>query len=205
MGAFYKKKQKIVIIDTGCANINSVRFAINRLGYQVKISQEPNVILAADKLFLPGVGTANEAMGSLKQRHLIHLLSSITEPLLGICLGMQLFGLSSQEGKNDTPCLGYVPVKTNLLDTGKYPLPHMGWDQVRVQDNNPLFKGIANNSYFYFVHSYGMPINPYTIASTHYGQDFSAAIQCNHFFGVQFHPERSSNTGAKLIQNFLEI
>ncbi|MGO2499017.1 imidazole glycerol phosphate synthase subunit HisH [Vibrio litoralis] len=201
--------QKVVIIDTGCANVSSVRFAIERLGYAVTISKDPAVVLAADKLFLPGVGTASEAMKNLEERDLISLVKKVEKPLLGICLGMQLLGKLSEEkgqqGKSEVNCLGLCDGEVRLMDTGDLPLPHMGWNTVQPQDGHLLFKDIPADSYFYFVHSYAMQVGEYTIASCDYGKPFTAAVQSGNYYGVQFHPERSSKAGAKLIQNFLEL
>lgn len=202
-------EQKVVIIDTGCANISSVKFAIERLGYQVSISKDPEVVLSADKLFLPGVGTAEEAMKNLEQRDLVNLIKQVEKPLLGICLGMQLLGILSEEkglGATETvKCLGISKGDICLLDTGDLPLPHMGWNTVTANDGNPLFKGIEMGNYFYFVHSFAMPVGEDTIAQCEYGQPFTAALHKDNFYGVQFHPERSSKAGSKLIQNFLEL
>ncbi|WP_282177511.1 imidazole glycerol phosphate synthase subunit HisH [Vibrio nereis] len=201
--------QKVVIIDTGCANVSSVKFAIQRLGYEVTISKDPEVVLAADKLFLPGVGTASEAMKNLEERNLIELVKKVEKPLLGICLGMQLLGKSSQEkgqkADEQVDCLGLCDGDVRLLETGDLPLPHMGWNTVSAQPGNPLFKGIEEGEYFYFVHSFAMPVGNYTIAQCDYGKPFSAAVQSGNYYGVQFHPERSSKAGSKLIQNFLEL
>lgn len=201
--------QNVVIIDTGCANVSSVKFAIERLGYTVTISKEPSVVLAADKLFLPGVGTASEAMKNLQERDLIELVKQVEKPLLGICLGMQLLGKVSQEKgqKADelVECLGLCEGEVKLLETGELPLPHMGWNTVKSNPEHPLFKGIEEGEYFYFVHSFGMPVGDYTIAQCEYGQPFTAAVQSGNYYGVQFHPERSSKAGSKLIQNFLEL
>lgn len=203
------KQTKVVIIDTGCANVSSVRFAIERLGYQVQVTDDRADILSADKLFLPGVGTASEAMKNLDDRNLIALIKEVKQPILGICLGMQLLAELSEEniqGKtSNVPCLGICDAHVLKLDTKGLPLPHMGWNTVKVIDNHPLFNGIAEDSYFYFVHSYGIPAGDYTIGETTYGQGFSAAIQVGNFYGVQFHPERSSKVGAKLIENFLAL
>lgn len=206
-----KRRDNIVIIDTGCANINSVRFAIERLGYKTTISYDPQRILAADKLFLPGVGTAAEAMKNLEQRELIAQLQHITQPLLGICLGMQLLGNTSQEGstaKNNhklVNTLGHINADTCRINTTTEPLPHMGWNTVAAIGEHPLFNGIPAHSHFYFVHSYAMPVCPQTIAQCHYSSPFSAAVQNHNYYGVQFHPERSSKAGLQLIHNFLEM
>ncbi|KOO06225.1 imidazole glycerol phosphate synthase subunit HisH [Vibrio hepatarius] len=202
-------EQKVVIIDTGCANVSSVKFAIERLGYDVTISKDPAVVLGADKLFLPGVGTASEAMKNLEERDLIELVKKVEKPLLGICLGMQLLGKLSQEKgqKADeiVECLGLCDGEVRLLQTGDLPLPHMGWNTVSANPGHPLFKDIEEGEYFYFVHSFAMPVGDYTIAQCDYGNPFSAAVQTGNYYGVQFHPERSSKAGSKLIQNFLEL
>jgi glutamine amidotransferase len=193
-----------VIIDTGCANLSSVKFAVERLGYEVTISRDPNVLQAADKLFLPGVGTAKEAMANLKDRQLIELIKGLTQPVLGICLGMQLLAEGSDEG--DVDCLGLVPGRISLMHTrAEERLPHMGWNQIRHDGSHPLFQDIPSGSYFYFVHSYALPVNDYTLASCDYAGSFTAAVGRNNFFGVQFHPERSGKAGAQLIRNFLEL
>lgn len=200
---------KIVIIDTGCANVSSVRFAIERLGYEVTVSKDPDVVLNADKLFLPGVGTASEAMKNLEERDLITLVKQVEKPLLGICLGMQLLGKVSQEKgqKADelVECLGLFDGEVKRMQTGDLPLPHMGWNTVTAQPGHPLFTGIESGEYFYFVHSFAMPVGDYTIAQCDYGNPFSAAVQSGNYYGVQFHPERSSKAGSQLIQNFLEL
>ncbi|WP_416412110.1 imidazole glycerol phosphate synthase subunit HisH [Pantoea sp. App145] len=194
----------VVILDTGCANLSSVKWAVERLGYTPEVSRDPDVVLRADKLFLPGVGTAQAAMNQLEERDLIELIKACTQPVLGICLGMQLLGRGSDENGGITT-LGILDQPVSLMDTKGLPLPHMGWNQITSQAGNHLFRGIDDGSYFYFVHSYAMPVNANTIAQCEYGQPFTAALQKDNFFGVQFHPERSGKAGAQLLKNFLEM
>ena len=198
--------QKIVIVNTGCANISSVKFAVERLGVKVTVSDVPEIIQAADKVFLPGVGSANAAMASIEQKQLVSCVQQLRQPVLGICLGMQLLVERSEESRNDyTPCLGIIPGEVKRLQVGELRLPHMGWNTVTPLGDSPLFKGIGAGSYFYFVHSFGVAVSNYTLASCHYGMDFSAALHKDNFFGVQFHPERSSDAGAQLLKNFIEL
>lgn len=194
---------KVVIIDTGCANLASVNQALRRLGHQPVISQRQQDIETADKLLLPGVGTAAAAMTQLQQRQLSGLIRHCRQPLLGICLGMQLLAQHSEEN-GGIHTLHVMEGNSKRL-TGDLPLPHMGWNQLQNIAADPLFKDIAAGSYFYFVHSYALPVCAHTIAQTCYGQPFSAAVRHNNFFGVQFHPERSGSAGARLLQNFLEL
>lgn len=197
-----------VIIDTGCANLSSVRFAFERLNANVLISADFDVIRSAARVVLPGVGTAGAAMDALKQKHLIELIKSLTQPVMGVCLGMQMLAsLSNEHGgrsEQNITCLGLVPTDIGDLDSKGLPLPHMGWNQIEVSDH-PLFVGIENGSYVYFVHSYRAPISEYTLASSTYGESFSAAIGKGNFFGVQFHPEKSAKVGAQILQNFLNM
>jgi len=194
----------VVILDTGCANLSSVKWAIERLGYAPLVSRDPDVVLRADKLLLPGVGTARAAMDQLHERELVDLIKACTQPVLGICLGMQLLGSHSDES-GGVELLGIIdePVP-HMTDVG-LPLPHMGWNRVYPKAGNHLFRGIEDGAYFYFVHSYAMPVNPCTIAQCSYGEPFTAAVQKDNFYGVQFHPERSGAAGAQLLKNFLEM
>ncbi|MGK3114153.1 imidazole glycerol phosphate synthase subunit HisH [Candidatus Pantoea formicae] len=194
----------VVILDTGCANLSSVKWAIERLGYTPEVSRDPDVVLRADKLLLPGVGTAQAAMNQLQERDLIDLIKACTQPVLGICLGMQLLGRGSDEN-GGISTLGILDEPVSLMDTQGLPLPHMGWNQITSQAGNHLFRNIPDGSYFYFVHSYAMPVNANTIAQCDYGHPFTAALQKDNFFGVQFHPERSGKAGAQLLKNFLEM
>ena len=200
--------QNIVIIDTGCANLSSVRMAIERLGISAQVSKEAAVIRAADKLILPGVGTAKAAMHNLQERDLVDLIREAKQPLLGFCLGMQMLAQASEEhmgGESDIDCLGIVPGKVKLMQVGDLRLPHMGWNQVEHDGTHPLFNGIPSGSYFYFVHSYALEVTAATLATCDYGGPFTAVVGKDNFFGAQFHPERSGKAGARLIQNFLEL
>lgn len=194
---------EVVILDTGCANLASVAYAIKRLGYQPTVSREPDVVLRADKLFLPGVGSAPAAMNMLQERDLITLIKACTQPVLGICLGMQLLAARSEEGNVDT--LGIIDAPINRMETDGLPLPHMGWNRVTPLAGHHLFRGIDDGAYFYFVHSFAMPVSSATIAQSDYGGAFTAAVEQDNFFGVQFHPERSGQAGAQLLKNFLEM
>ena len=194
----------VVILDTGCANLYSVKWAIQRLGYVPEISREPDVVLNADKLFLPGVGTAQAAMDQLRERDLIGLIKACTQPVLGICLGMQLLGSRSDES-GGIETLGIIDQPVEQMQADGLPLPHMGWNKVTPKAGNRLFQGIDNGAYFYFVHSFAMPVNANTIAQCNYGAPFTAAVQQDNFYGVQFHPERSGAAGAQLLKNFLEM
>lgn len=200
--------QKLIIIDTGCANLSSVRMAIERLGINAKVSKEAADIRGADKLILPGVGTARAAMHNLHERGLVELVRDVKQPLLGFCLGMQMLAQASEEhmgGESDIDCLGIVPGKVKLMQVGDLRLPHMGWNQVEHDGTHPLFKGIPSGSYFYFVHSYALEVTAATLATCNYGGPFTAVVGKDNFLGAQFHPERSGKSGARLIQNFLEL
>lgn len=194
----------VVIIDTGCANLSSVKWAVQRLGYEPIISRDANVIQAADKLILPGVGTARAAMDQLSERDLIPLIKTATQPLLGVCLGMQLLGTFSDENQG-VETLGIVDQPVLKMQDAGLPLPHMGWNRVYPKAGDRLFRDIEDGAHFYFVHSYAMPVCANTIAQCTYGAAFTAAVQKDNFFGVQFHPERSGAAGAQLLKNFLEM
>lgn len=201
---------KLTIIDTGCANLFSVRMAFQRLGVDPVVSYQPEDILSADKLILPGVGTAKAAMHNLQERHLIPLIKAARQPLLGVCLGMQMLAEASEEKMDanqsgNIDCLGVVPGTVKLMQVGDLRLPHMGWNQIEHDGTHPLLKGIPSGSYFYFVHSYALEVTHATIARCDYGQSFSAIVGRDNFFGAQFHPERSGKVGAQLLQNFLEL
>lgn len=199
---------KLTIIDTGCANLSSVKMAIQRLGVEPIVSCDAADIKSADKLILPGVGTAKAAMRNLQERKLVDLIREAKQPLLGFCLGMQMLAQASEEsmdGEADIQCLGIIPGKVKLMQVGNLRLPHMGWNQIEYDGTHPLFNGIPSGSYFYFVHSYALEVTEATLARCDYGQPFSAVVGKDNFFGAQFHPERSGKLGAQLIRNFLEM
>lgn len=201
----------VVIVDTGCANLASVNYAITPLldaDSSVTISDQPAVIKAADRVILPGVGSAINAMRAIDQKKLAPVVANLTVPVLGICLGMQLLLEMSEENKwkstETVPCLGRIPGTVKRMQANGLRLPHMGWNQIAHQQH-PLFAGITNHSYFYFVHSFAVPLSEYTLATCDYGQAFSAVIAKNNFLGVQFHPERSGADGRRLLQNFIRL
>ncbi|XBC44460.1 MAG: imidazole glycerol phosphate synthase subunit HisH [Buchnera aphidicola (Schlechtendalia peitan)] len=194
----------IVIVNTGCANLSSIKYAIRRLGYNAEISTSKTIILNSNKILLPGVGTAHSAMNLLKKLNLLNFIKKCQQPLLGICLGMQLLGTFSDESSG-TCMLDVINYPVHRLYSNVLPIPHNGWNNVEICTKNVLFNGIENNSKFYFLHSYAFHINKYTIAKTLYNMYFSAAINKDNFFGVQFHPEKSGELGLRVLQNFLEI
>jgi len=196
-----------VIVDTGCANLSSVKFAVERLGFQVTITDDIDSIKRANKVILPGVGSANHAMKNIQAKGLVTTLQNLTQPVLGFCLGMQLMCSSSVESSNGkkVECLGIIPTDITPLNAEDNRLPHMGWNTLTSIAEHPVFKGINIGDYFYFVHSFAAPISEYTVASCLYGSEFSAAVAKDNFIGCQFHPERSSDLGSKIIKNFLEL
>lgn len=193
----------VVIADTGCANIASVGFAIDRLGAQQIVSQDADVILKAKRVILPGVGSATTAMQNLKQRGLINILQNLKQPVLGICLGMQILFDQSQEGK--VSGLGKIDGTIIDLDTKNLPSPHMGWNTLSPTKPDLILEGITDQDYAYFVHSYAAPLGDYTLASSTHGSQFSAIVRQGNFYGCQFHPERSGKTGARILENFLKV
>ncbi len=192
---------KTIIIKYNAGNIQSVAFALERLGVKPVITDNPEIISKADKVIFPGVGQASTTMNYLRQSKLNTLIPSLTQPFLGICLGMQLMCNYSMEG--NTPCLG---VFDELIQ--KFPpankIPHVGWNQISNLQG-PLFKGLTENSNVYFVHSYYADQSQYSIAECNYIKPFSAALQKNNFFATQFHPERSGKTGEIILKNFIEL
>ena len=193
-----------VIIQYNAGNIQSVLYALERIGVTAKVTDDPEKILAADKVIFPGVGEASTAMQYLKERQLDQLIVSLKQPVLGICLGMQLMCAYSEE--NNTECLGIFneQVKQFKPDNISIKVPQMGWNTITHLQSN-LFKGLDENSYAYFVHGYYASIGEHTIAQTNYILDYSSALHKDNFYGVQFHPEKSAKAGEQIIQNFLSI
>ncbi len=194
-------KLKIALIDYGAGNIQSVQNALNRLGYQAVLTHDPAIITKADKVIFPGVGQASYAMKQLKNYQLDTLIPQLKQDFLGICLGMQLMCNKTEE--NNTEGLGVFPIDV-LKFNHQLKIPHMGWNTLQ-HNKTPLFKGVKNGEFAYFVHSFYVPISTYTIAQTDYGLNFSAAIQKDNFYATQFHPEKSSQTGLNILKNFLSL
>lgn len=193
----------VAIIDSGGANIASLVHALRRLGCEASLTRDPAVVRAASRVILPGVGAAADAMARLRVHGLADIVPGLTQPVLGICLGMQLLFESSDEG--DAACLGILPgIARRFEPAPERPVPHMGWNQLVVQLDTPLLRGIDSGDYTYFVHSFALPVGPDTTATCDYGGEFSAAVSRDNFHGTQFHPERSGRTGARILQNFLE-
>lgn len=195
---------EVVIADTGGANVASLRFAFERLGARAHVTDDGAEIASAERVVLPGVGAAGHAMRRLRDAGLINVLRTLTQPVLGICLGMQLLFQESAEGA--TRCLNLVPGSVHGMEPAPgRPVPHMGWNELRCLKADPLLEGIADRDYAYFVHSYAAGISEFTLASTEYGRPLSAVIRRRNFYGAQFHPERSAKTGARLLKNFLGL
>lgn len=192
---------KIVIIDYGAGNIQSIKFSLRRLGFEAELSHDYREIQTADKVIFPGVGEASTAMKKLKSTGLDILIPKLTQPVLGICLGMQLMCTFSQEG--NTNGLGIFDVEVVKFDNG-LKVPQIGWNRV-TELQTSLFNKIKESTYMYLVHSYYVPVCKETIAITDYGLDYSSALQKDNFYGVQFHPEKSSLAGEQLLKNFLEL
>ncbi len=190
---------KIVIINYGAGNIQSIMFAIERLGYKAVLSNNPDEIKAADKVIFPGVGEASYAMKMLQESGLDTLIPILKQPVLGICLGMQLMCNHSEEG--DTKGLGIFDVNV-VKFTSKVKVPQMGWNQI-YNLKSDLFKGITENEYMYLVHSFYAPLCAETIATTNYELEYSSALENDNFYGTQFHPEKSGDVGEQILNNFL--
>ena len=197
----------IAIIDSGGANIASVTFALERCGAPATLTTDAEMIASADKVILPGVGAAPVAMAQLQKAGLVDCIRGLTQPVLGICLGMQLLFERSEEG--DTALLGLIPGTVGAFQPAPgLSIPHMGWNRLLPTAGaaaNPLLKSIDDGAHVYFVHSYFAPVSGDTVAACRYGADFTALVAHGNFMGAQFHPERSGPIGARILQNFLEL
>lgn len=224
---------KLAIIDTKCANLASLKFALDRLGFKSEISCDLKVLENADKIFLPGVGTAFKAMENLRNLNLIDFIKNTKKPVLGICLGMQILGAFSEELNQKTLGIMSFGVR-KFTQKPKFTLPHMGWNSIKIMQENALFKGL-DEAYFYFVHSFCVALddfkqdlnkfslksdenkfslksddknafsNEFVLAKCDYSEEFAAAVWRNNFYGVQFHPERSGEAGEILLKNFVKM
>jgi glutamine amidotransferase len=191
----------LVIIDSGGANLASVRHALLRLGVDAPVTLDANKIREADRLLLPGVGAAAPIMRRLHASGIAELLRELRTPLLGICVGMQVLFERSSEG--DTPCLGLLPGRVDKITaTPSARVPHMGWNRLAIERESPLLAGIGED-YAYFVHSYAARVDQSCVASVEHGERYAALVQRGHIAGAQFHPERSGEVGAQLLSNFL--
>jgi glutamine amidotransferase len=197
-------ERDIVIVASGGANIASLQFALGRLDAPCQVSADAARIQAATHVILPGVGAAADAMARLRSNRLHEVIPKLTQPVLGICLGMQLLFEASEEGR--AHCLGIIPgLAARFIEAPGRPVPHMGWNTLEIQRDCALLAGLGDEDYAYFVHSYALPLSEATVAICRYGPPFSACVEWRNFFGVQFHPERSATVGARLLQNFLAI
>jgi glutamine amidotransferase len=196
-------KDGVAIIDSGGANIASLQFALARLGVRATLTRDAKIIKSADHVILPGVGAAADAMRRLKASGLDDVIPALEQPVLGICLGMQLLAEASEE--DGAECLGIIPGTARKLSASPHtPVPNMGWCPATLAKAHPLLHGIGDGSYFYFVHSYALPVADYSLATANHNDDFTAVLSYENFCATQFHPERSSAAGARLLANFLE-
>ncbi|MCY2687230.1 imidazole glycerol phosphate synthase subunit HisH [Salinimicrobium sp. TH3] len=195
------ESEKIVIIDYGAGNIQSIKFALERLGYEGLLSDNVEEIKSADKVIFPGVGEASSAMKKLKSTGLDKLIPQLKQPVLGICLGMQLMCNRSEEG--ETEGLGVFDVDVIHFEK-TLKVPHIGWNRIKDLKTG-LFEGIAEQEFVYLVHSFYAPVCSETIAKCDYGVNYSSALKKDNFYGVQFHPEKSSSAGEKILENFLKL
>ena len=194
---------QVAIIDSGGANITSLLSAFERLGVAPELTADAHQIRGAARVLLPGVGAARDAMSRLNKANLVDVIRDLTQPVLGICLGMQLLCERSEE--DDVECLGIIPGMARKLPVAdSFPVPNMGWCATRPTAPHPILDGIESGDHFYFVHSYAVPESEHTIATASHAEPFSAMLAKENFVAAQFHPERSSKAGARILSNFLE-
>ncbi len=194
---------RVVLVDSGGTNIASVSFALERLGVPSTLTRDAATIQAADRVILPGVGAAGAGMRRLHDADLVTVLRELEQPLLGVCLGMQLLYEGSEED-GGVPCLGLLQGTVRQMQPGEeVRIPHMGWNTLSVIRPDPLIRGLGDGDRAYFVHSYAAPVGEHTLASTWHGQDYSAVVRSGNRYGAQFHPERSAGVGAAILANFV--
>lgn len=197
---------KIAVIKYNSGNVQSVLYALERLGANAVLTDDPEKIKNADKVIFPGQGEASSAMKYLKERKLDQLIKELKQPFLGVCLGLQLLCEHSEE--NDTECLGVFPVNVKRFvpeNSQEFKVPHVGWNELENLVDNPLLKDLPSNPFVYYVHSFYAELSDLTIAQTHYIHDFSAILQRDNYYAIQAHPEKSGLVGEKLLSNFLSI
>lgn len=198
----------VAIIDNGGANVASLRFALERIGATSRLTADPAELRSAPAVILPGVGAAADAMSRLRSLGLVETVARLTQPVLGICLGMQLLFAASEESGDalDTECLGIIRERVTRMPVRRdHPVPHMGWNRLHLRAPDPLLAGLDAGEYVYFVHSYAAPVGPWAVATCDYAGEFAAVVRQGNFRGVQFHPERSAGAGSRLLANFLAL
>ena len=192
----------IAVINSGGANLGSVTHALRRLGVDSRLTRDAAEIRSASRVILPGVGAAGSAMRALREAGLVEVIRSLSQPVLGICLGLQLFYEYSTEG--ETECLGVIPGRVERMVGGEgLRLPHMGWNQLCWEGDDALARGLEGDEWFYFVHTYAAPVDHAVATATH-GREFAAVVRHGNFSACQFHPEKSAGPGARILRNFLE-
>ena len=206
LGSSLKKSMKVVLIKYNAGNVQSVLYALERLGVEAELTDEVEKIRAADRVIFPGQGEASSAMAYLKERNLDQVIRDVKQPFLGVCLGLQLLCTHSEE--NNTPCLGIFSqlVKRFIPSaSGQEKVPHVGWNSIENLVDNPLLKDLPDAKHLYYVHSYYAALGEGTLATTHYIQDFTAILHRANYWAIQAHPEKSSTLGEKLLENFLAL
>ena len=202
----------VAIVDSGGANIASLKFALDRLGATSNLTTDAETLRRATRVILPGVGNAGDAMARLRMLGLDGVIRELTQPVLGVCLGMQLLFRASEEvadsrgNVNETECLGVIDATVRRMHGDRdRPIPHMGWNRLEFAAETPLLDGLENGVHMYFVHGYAAAVGPWTQATASYGEPFSAVVAERNFVGTQFHPERSAGGGSRLLANFLRL